>query len=55
MKFGKGFREEIYDNGEVKNYYIILLNGQPVDREKVALTLLQDGDTLHLFPPVSGG
>ena len=54
-KYGKEFREEIYDGGEIKNYYIVLHNGQVVGREEPGKVLLGDGDSVHIFPPVSGG
>jgi molybdopterin converting factor small subunit len=54
-KLGREFRDEVYNKGEVKNYHILLLNGQPVDREAVESIAVKDGDTIHIFPPVSGG
>jgi len=54
-KHGDGFREEIYSGGPVKNYYIVLHNGVIIDREHPEESLLADGDTVHIFPPVSGG
>ena len=54
-KHGKHFREEIFDGGEIKNYYILLHNGQVIDRQAPGKVLLSEGDTVHIFPPVSGG
>ena len=54
-KYGRAFREEIYDGGGIKNYYIVLHNGKAVPREKPGNVLLGDGDSVHIFPPVSGG
>jgi MoaD family protein len=54
-KHGEYFRKEIYSGGSVKNYYIVLHNGAFVDREHPDEALLADGDTIHIFPPVSGG
>lgn len=53
-RFGRAF-EEIYLDGEVRNLYILLLNGKPCDRKKIHRTDLNEGDALHIFPPVSGG
>ena len=53
--YGKDFKEEIFDGAAVKNYYIILHNGNAIDREKPADVVLSDGDVVHIFPPVSGG
>lgn len=54
-RHGRSFREEIYDGNEIKNFYIVLHNGLIVDRERPASAVLGDGDTVHIFPPVSGG
>ena len=54
-KYGREFREEIYDGGEIKNYYIVLHNGNFVDRRNPGGAALAGGDTVHIFPPVSGG
>ena len=54
-KYGTDFREDIFDGGEIKNFYIVLHNGRMVDRSQPGKVLLNDGDTVHIFPPVSGG
>jgi MoaD family protein len=54
-KHGDEFRREIYDGQGIKNYYIVLHNGEIVDREHPDSVPLADGDTVHIFPPVSGG
>jgi len=53
--YGEDFRKEIFDEGLVKNYYIILHNGNVVDRDKPGEAALAEGDVVHIFPPVSGG
>ena len=54
-KHGDEFREEVFSGDAVKNYYIVLHNGVIVDREHPEKAVLSDGDTVHIFPPVSGG
>ena len=54
-KYGPVFREDIYDGGEIKNFYVVLHNGMMIDRSRPEKALLSDGDTIHIFPPVSGG
>lgn len=55
-KFGDKFRETLYaEDGKIKRYYILLLNGKVVDREKPEKFKLKSGDTLHIFPPIAGG
>jgi MoaD family protein len=55
QKHGKDFRDEIFEGGEIKNFYILLHNGQVVDRQNPGRVSLNEGDTIHIFPPVSGG
>jgi MoaD family protein len=55
QKYGDSFRREIFDGHGVMNYYIVLHNGSVIDREKPEDVVLADGDTVHIFPPVSGG
>ncbi|MCX7703181.1 MAG: MoaD/ThiS family protein [Planctomycetota bacterium] len=54
-KYQQPFRNEIYDSGQIKNNYVLLVNGEPVERENLERVRLKDGDLLLLFPPVSGG
>jgi len=53
--YGRKFREEVYDGGEVRNNYVLLLNGAPLQRDDLKSRRLKDGDILLIFPPVSGG
>jgi molybdopterin synthase sulfur carrier subunit len=54
--FGERFMRTLYEeNGKVKGYYILLLNGKVVDHKKLKTYKLKDGDTLHIFPPIAGG
>ncbi len=51
-KFGKGFKEYLFnEKGEVRKYIQVLLNG----RAKGLETILEEGDTIALLPPVGGG
>ena len=45
----------IYQDGRLKLYVNVLLNGQTVKNEQAAATAANDGDEIALFPPVSGG
>lgn len=54
-KFGDKFREELYEKGVVKNYYILLLNGRVIDVKALSQIKLSPGDVLHIIPPVAGG
>ncbi len=55
-KYGPDFKEEIFDkNGDVHNYYILLLNDKTVDQKNPQKSALKEGDVLHIFPPIAGG
>ena len=54
-KFGDKFREELYEKGRIKSYYILLLNGRVIDVKALSQIKLSPGDVLHILPPVAGG
>jgi MoaD family protein len=54
-QYGQPFRDEVYDSKIVKNNYVLLLNGEPLEREGLDKIKMTDGDVMLLFPPVSGG
>lgn len=54
-KFGDKFREELYEKGRIKSYYILLLNGRVIDVKVLSQIKLSPGDVLHILPPVAGG
>lgn len=45
----------LYQDGRLKQYVNVLLNGQTVKGDQVAATRIKEGDEIALFPPVSGG
>ncbi len=45
----------VYQDGRLKQYVNVLLNGQTLKAEQVASASLKEGDEIALFPPVSGG
>jgi sulfur-carrier protein len=45
----------VYQDGRLKQYVNVLLNGQTLKGEQVASAPLKEGDEIALFPPVSGG
>jgi len=49
-------RKEIFnDDGSLKSYFILIMNGQRISLQDANSILLRDGDDIALFPPVSGG
>ncbi|HOO47554.1 MAG TPA: MoaD/ThiS family protein [Deltaproteobacteria bacterium] len=52
----KGLREMILDSaGRIKPMVSILKNGRNIVHLENLKTVIQDGDTIALFPPVAGG
>lgn len=45
----------VYQDGRLKPYVNVLLNGQTLKSDGVASTPVKEGDEIALFPPVSGG
>jgi|BarGraNGADG00211_3_1021988.scaffolds.fasta_scaffold09480_3 MoaD family protein, archaeal len=43
------------DDGEVRPYITILINGKNIRDMEALATILSDGDEVAIFPPVSGG
>ena len=43
------------DDGEVRPYITILINGKNIRDMEALATTLSDGDEVAIFPPVSGG
>jgi molybdopterin synthase sulfur carrier subunit len=43
------------EDGEVRPYITILINGNNIRDMEALATILSDGDEVAIFPPVSGG
>jgi sulfur-carrier protein len=43
------------EDGEVRPYITILVNGKNIRDMEALATILSDGDEVAIFPPVSGG
>ena len=55
-KFGKKFEDAIYDeNGNLKKYINVSVNGKDIRHKKGLETNLEEGDELALLPSVAGG
>jgi len=48
-------RGEIFDNGSLKPYMVILKNGRHIQHLNGLQTELSKGDNIAIFPPVAGG
>lgn len=55
-RFGEKFTSEVLEaDGSVKNYFILLLDGEAVDQKNPAASKFVEGSVLHVLPPVAGG
>lgn len=55
-KYGDSFRKHLLDeNGNLKPFFHIMVNGRRMELLKRLETELKDGDVLDIFPPVGGG
>ncbi len=54
-ELGDRFREQLFEKGNIKSNYILLLNGHHVNTERLSQTKLSPGDILYILPPLAGG
>jgi len=52
---GNGFSRALFDGGRLKRGYAVILKGKRVPEEEFGTTALEEGDVIHLFPPLGGG
>jgi molybdopterin synthase sulfur carrier subunit len=46
---------DLFEDGELREFLTILLNGKDIAHLNGLETALEDGDELSVFPPVAGG
>ncbi|HKL29167.1 MAG TPA: ubiquitin-like small modifier protein 1 [Natrialbaceae archaeon] len=51
----EGLSGSLLDNGDVRTAVNVLVNGRDVAHIDGTDTVLEDGDTVSIFPPVAGG
>ncbi|MEM3506046.1 MAG: ubiquitin-like small modifier protein 1 [Candidatus Bathyarchaeia archaeon] len=55
-KYGNEFKNHLLDeNGNLKPFFHIMVNGRKMGLLDGVETRLKDGDVLDIFPPVGGG
>ncbi|RJS90303.1 MoaD/ThiS family protein [Candidatus Bathyarchaeota archaeon] len=56
QQYGQRFRDYVYDEeGRVRGHLIFLINGESIKALRGFETVLREGDTLVILPPVGGG
>lgn len=53
--YGEEFRNNILDNGKLRRFVNILVNGRAIRWLANLETPIHEGDTIAIFPPVGGG
>lgn len=51
----EGLEGSLLENGDVRTAVNVLVNGRDVAHIDGLETVLEDGDTVSIFPPVAGG
>lgn len=46
---------DLYDDGELRGYINVMVNGRNIMHEDGEATRLEPGDEISIFPPVEGG
>jgi len=51
----KGY-DAIFDkNGSIKEFVVLTRNGRHIDMREAGKTIVEEGDDITVFPPISGG
>lgn len=55
-QYGERFRNYVYDEeGGVREHLIYLINGESINALRGFETVLREGDSLVILPPIGGG
>jgi molybdopterin synthase sulfur carrier subunit len=54
-KFGAEFEKRIFENGEVRRFVNVYVNGEDIRHESGLETAVSDSDEISILPAVSGG
>jgi len=54
-RYGDCFRDKIFENGKLRRFLNIYLNGEDIRFLKELETTVEDGDEILILPIVSGG
>ena len=54
-KFGAEFEKRIFENGEVRRFVNVYVNGEDIRHESGLETAVTDSDEISILPAVSGG
>ncbi|MDY6764501.1 MAG: ubiquitin-like small modifier protein 1 [Halobacteria archaeon] len=54
-RYGDDFEERLFDNGDLRRFVNVYVNGKDIRHEDGLETRLEDGDEVSILPAVSGG
>jgi molybdopterin synthase sulfur carrier subunit len=54
-RYGPKFVEYVFDEGEVKPYLLVMVNGRSINFLNGLKTVLSENATVAILPPVGGG
>ena len=54
-EFGAEFENRIFENGEIRRFVNVYVNGEDIRHESGLETAVTDSDEISLLPAVSGG
>jgi len=55
LKYGGDMKSAFFEGNSLRRYFLIYINGKPINYTQNYLMSLKEGDVVLLIPPVGGG